>query len=117
MPKRIAVHTVVVMREGKRVEILPNQGAKSIFDFTADEVRELEALKAVRKIVVEDPEAQALLDAQSQSTGGADLNAMTVANLKALAEEKGIDLGEATKKDDIIAVIQAANKPADDADL
>jgi hypothetical protein len=117
MPKRIAVHTVVVMREGKRIEILPNKGEKSIFDFTADEVKELEALKAVRKIVVEDPEAAALLAAQSANAGGPELSEMTVANLKALAEEKGIDLGEATKKDDIIAAIQAGTKTAEDADL
>jgi hypothetical protein len=38
--------------------------------------------------------------------------AMTVAQLKELAAERGIDLGEATKKADIIAVL-AATKPGD----
>jgi len=37
-----------------------------------------------------------------------DFGVMTVANLKAYAEEKGVDLGAATKKADIIAVIKAA---------
>jgi hypothetical protein len=40
------------------------------------------------------------------------LEAKTVKELQALAAEKGIDLGEATKKADIIAAIEAA-KPAD----
>lgn len=33
---------------------------------------------------------------------------MTVPELKALAEEKKIDLGTATKKDDILAIVQKA---------
>lgn len=36
-----------------------------------------------------------------------DLHALTIAKLKELAEAEGIDLGDATKKDDIIAVIEA----------
>jgi len=39
---------------------------------------------------------------------GVDLGSLKVADLKILAEEQGIDLGEATKKEDIIAVIEAA---------
>jgi len=35
---------------------------------------------------------------------------LTIPQLKAFAEEKGIDLGDATKKDDILSLIQAALK-------
>ena len=35
-----------------------------------------------------------------------DLESMTIAQLKAYAEDKGIDLGEATKKAEILAVIK-----------
>lgn len=35
-----------------------------------------------------------------------DLSNMTVADLKALASERGVDLGDATKKADIIAVLE-----------
>lgn len=38
------------------------------------------------------------------------LDKMNLNELKAYAEENGIDLGEATKKDDILAVIKAANE-------
>ena len=38
------------------------------------------------------------------------LNAMTVAELKALAEAEEIDLGDATKKADIVAAIELARE-------
>ena len=40
--------------------------------------------------------------------------AWKVAELKAYADEHGIDLGDATKKDDILAAIEAAGEEADD---
>ena len=40
--------------------------------------------------------------------------AWKVAELKAHADENGIDLGDATKKDDILAAIEAAGEEADD---
>lgn len=107
MPKRIAVHTVVVQREGKRKEIMPG----TLFDFTVEEVKELEALKAVRKPVVEDAEQAAALQVSTEnSSTTVDLSEMTVDQLKAHAAELGIDLGESTKKADILATIQAAGK-------
>lgn len=39
-----------------------------------------------------------------------DLHAMKVADLKALAEAEDIDLGDAIKKDDIIAAIELARE-------
>ncbi len=53
-----------------------------------------------------------------EAPDGQDLAAMTVAQLKALAEAEGIDLGAATKKAEIIALIEAAvaaDAPADNA--
>lgn len=44
---------------------------------------------------------------QSENT---ELKAMTVEQLKALAAEKGYDLGDASKKDDIIAAIELASE-------
>lgn len=50
----------------------------------------------------------------------ANLSRWKVAELKAYAEEKGVDLGEATKKEDILALLsvaaEAANDPDADAD-
>lgn len=40
-----------------------------------------------------------------------NLDGMTVAQLKEFAKEKGIDIGEATKKQDIIDAIVAAAEP------
>lgn len=40
-----------------------------------------------------------------------NLDGMTVAQLKEFAKENGIDIGEATKKQDIIDVIAAAAEP------
>lgn len=44
--------------------------------------------------------------------GGLDLEGMTVVELKALAAENGIDLGDATLKADIIAAIELAVEKA-----
>lgn len=44
--------------------------------------------------------------------GGLDLESMTVAELKALAAEHTVELGDATKKADIIAAIQLAAEEA-----
>ena len=68
MPKRIAVHTVVVQREGQRKEILPG----TLFDFTVEEVKELEALKAIRKPVVEDAEQAAAVQVAEENTKAAE---------------------------------------------
>ncbi|WOK01453.1 hypothetical protein [Pseudomonas phage UF_RH7] len=44
MPKRIAVHTLVLTRDGKRVNVKPG----TLVDLTAEEVKELNALNAIR---------------------------------------------------------------------
>lgn len=55
--------------------------------------------------------ATASTDTSNEPVG---LEAMTVPQLKALAEARGIDLGDATKKADIIAAIELATE-ADEA--
>lgn len=45
-----------------------------------------------------------------------DISKLKVAELKAYAEEHGIDLGEATKKADILTVIEAAASSEEDED-
>ena len=42
---------------------------------------------------------------------GFNLDGMTVAQLKDFAKENGIDIGDATKKQDIVAAIMAAAEP------
>ena len=48
-------------------------------------------------------------DGESEIEGDSDLHGMTVAQLKELAEDRGIDLTGATKKADIIAAIEAVD--------
>lgn len=45
----------------------------------------------------------------SKSRSEAPDNTWKVAELKAHAEESGVDLGEATKKEDVLAAIRAAS--------
>ena len=47
-----------------------------------------------------------------EGDGDEGLASMTVADLKGLAEAEGIDLGDATKKADIIAAIELAREAA-----
>lgn len=51
-----------------------------------------------------------------ETTGRSDTpdKSWKVAELKAFADEQGINLGDATKKDDILAAIEAASEEADD---
>ena len=48
-----------------------------------------------------------LQKAVSDLASGVGLTEMTVVELRALAKREGIDLGDVTKKDDIIAAIEA----------
>lgn len=50
-----------------------------------------------------------------EGDGEASLSSMNVRDLKALAEEEGIDLGDASKKADIIAAIELARDEDDDS--
>lgn len=54
------------------------------------------------------PEERKVVDDEPEDDE--DLNALTIAELKALAEQEKIDLGDATKKADIIAAIELARE-------
>ena len=53
-------------------------------------------------------------EGETNGEGAANLDSMTVAELKEYAEENGIDLGEAKKKAAILAVIMAASESKPD---
>jgi hypothetical protein len=55
---------------------------------------------------VEGLKAKLLDDEGYEDVDAPDISKMTVAELKGFAETNGIDLGDATKKDDIIAAIE-----------
>lgn len=48
--------------------------------------------------------------ADKGKTSVTDYQALTVAKLKELATERGVDLGDATKKDDIIAALELSDE-------
>ncbi|WP_324699792.1 hypothetical protein [Novosphingobium sp. RL4] len=60
---------------------------------------------------VEGLKAKLLDDEGYEDVDAPDISKMTMAELKVFAETNGIDLGEATKKDDILAAIELANEP------
>lgn len=118
MPKRIPLGSIGVTRDKKTV--YPKVGEP--FDFTAEEVAQINALekksgnKLFRKPVNEDP-GQNTPPSDPDDDSKVDYTKKTVPELKALAEERKIDLGEASKKDDIVAVLLAADKAAVEEDL
>ena len=91
--------------EGAEIDI-PEEEAKKLvaespeqFEYVPDTLEEA-AEKA--KIIVTDKET---------GEESFNLDGMTVAQLKEFAKENGIDIGEATKKQDIIDAIAAAAEP------
>lgn len=95
--------------------------------YTFGEGAEIDIPEAeVKKLVAESPEQfeyvpdtleeaaeKAKIIVTDKETGeeGFNLDGMTVAQLKEFAKENGIDIGEATKKQDIIDAIAAAAEP------
>ena len=114
MPLRVPVQSIGVSRDGKTV--YPEIG--KAFNFTASEVEEINALQKAsgeeiyRKPTNETegvaapaaPAAPVAPAAPTKTLG----EVYTVPQLKELAAAKNIDLGEATKKDDIVAILSAA---------
>lgn len=121
MPKRVPLGSIGVTRDKKTV--YPEIGKP--FDFTADELSEINALskasgnELVRKLVNEEGSAGATAPSSSAAEGSGQviLADLTVPQLKDLAAARGVDLGDATKKDDIIAKLGAAAPAAEDDDL
>ena len=95
--------------------------------YTFGEGAEIDIPEAeVKKLVAESPEqfeyvpdtleeaaekAKIIVTDKETSEEGFNLDGMTVAQLKEFAKENGIDIGEATKKQDIIDAIAAAAEP------
>lgn len=95
--------------------------------YTFGEGAEIDIPEAeVKKLVAESPEqfeyvpdtleeaaekAKIIFTDKETGEEGFNLDGMTVAQLKEFAKENGIDIGEATKKQDIIDAIAAAAEP------
>ena len=62
------------------------------------------------------PQQEAEDQNQQEPQPEADFSAMTVAEMKEYARENGIDLGDAKKKADILAVISAQDVSGNDSD-
>lgn len=115
MAKRVPVGTIGVTRKigAKNVTLYPKIG--QVFDFTDDELKSINAMQKksgielVRKPVNEDATiaADGTGGSKPEGTAAADL---TVAQLRELAAARNIDLGDATKKDAILALITAAEE-------
>ena len=110
MPKRVPLSAIGVSRHGKT--IYPTVG--EAFEFTGDEIAEINALaKASGETLIRKPKNEDVsLPVSSDEV--AELADMTVAQLKTAAAERGVDLGEATRKDQILAVLEAAAAAADE---
>ncbi len=91
-------------------------GAGTVLDIPEKEARELiqdapdcfEFVPDTLKAEAEDTKILADSEIDEESV---NLDGMTVAQLKAFAKDNGIDIGEATKKQDIIDAIVAVAEP------
>lgn len=92
-------------------------GAGAEIDIPAAEAKKLVAESPEQFEYVPDTPEEATEKAKilvaDEETGeeGFNLDGMTVAQLKEFAKENGIDIGDATKKQDIIDAIAAAAEP------
>ena len=108
MPKRIVVGTVRVLREGK--VITAPIGDPNGFEFSAEELEQINRAnpKALKKIT------RTVEDADESGDLPPDLSTLTVDQLKALAAERKVDLGTATKKADILALLEGTGKSGEE---
>lgn len=110
MPKRIALVAIGVTRNGKT--IYPEIGKS--FDFTAEEVAELNALGKASKIahirvpVNEDPTG----GNEEPGDGPVDLSTLKLAELRAEADTRGVDISELGEKATKAQIIEALNAAA-----
>lgn len=51
MPKKVALKAVTVVRDGVRVDVKPG----TTFDFTAEELKQIEAASSAETVIVRDP--------------------------------------------------------------
>lgn len=115
MPKRIPVVAIGVTRNG--VTVYPTVG--KVFDFTAEEVAEINALEKASKVQhIRKP----INEGGEEDLGGTGdalviSTKLTVAQLTSEAEKRGVDLtglGEAPTKAQIVAAIEAKAAEAED---
>lgn len=119
MPQRVILAAIGFPRNGKTV--YPEIGQP--FDMTSGEIEEITKLEKasgnqmIRKLVNESGDDDQPLPNAGQQTQVEDPYAnMTVAQLKQLAADRGVDLGDATRKDDIVTVLKAAQAPAPESE-
>lgn len=118
MPKRIPVVAIGVTRNG--VTVYPTVG--KVFDFTAEEVAEINALEKASKVQhIRKPINEGGEEDLGGTDGPVDLSKLNLAQLKAEAEARGVDitgLGDKATKAQIVEALTAAAAPAvEDEDL
>lgn len=108
---KIAFLSAGKYRDGRNLFVVSPEDVKSEKVFAVTEDRAVELVEAKRAVefkkepAPEPPPKEITLD---------DIKKMSVPELKAYATEKDIDLGEATKKDDIFAEIEKTFKTTED---
>lgn len=117
--KYVALHTVYYADGGeqKKAEARnPETKVSGLFsaEFSEKQEQELLALGAIRPATKADADdAASPLDHDGDNRAGGsidELDQMKVEDLKVLAEKEQIDLGDAKKRDEIIAAIRAARE-------
>lgn len=83
MPKRIAVNTLVLSREGKRVTVKPGQAV----DLTSDEINQLKPMGAIRLPVNETAAAETEDEAPKTETPAKPATAGKATGEKAAAKK------------------------------
>lgn len=92
---------------------VPPLAVKPVEDMTRPELEKLaiEAIRAEMASASDDDLRSMILRFREKVAGGENaLSKMKVDDLKALAAKEEIDLGDATKKDDIVAAIEQARE-------
>lgn len=65
MPKKVALSTIIVVRDNKRVEVKPNSEP---FDFTADEIKQIEKSESGGIKLLRNPVNESKADDESETT-------------------------------------------------
>lgn len=114
MPKRIPVVAIGVTRNGKTV--YPTIG--QVFDFTAEEITEINALEKASGV---QHYRKPINEGGEEDLGGSgdvtDITKMNLAQLKAEAEKRAVDisgLGEKATKAQIVEALTVAAAAAED---